>query len=66
MVHIAVVGSGRVGGEVAFVSVPAGVARSLEPDIWDLVTKKEKKALKTLRQPFTGHIPKPKEKWVRC
>jgi 3-hydroxyacyl-CoA dehydrogenase len=49
MVHIAVVGSGRVGGEVAFVSVPAGVARSLEPDIWDLVTKKEKKALKTLR-----------------
>jgi 3-hydroxyacyl-CoA dehydrogenase len=58
MVHIAVVGSGRVGGEVAFASVPAGVARSLEPDIWDLVTKKEKKALKTLRQPFRGHISK--------
>jgi hypothetical protein len=66
MVRTAVVGSGRVGGEVAFVSVPAGVARSLEPGIWDLVTKKEKKALKTLRQPFRGHVPKPKEKWVRC
>jgi len=62
MVHIAVVGSGRVGGEVAFVSVPAGVVRSLEPDVWDLVTEKEKKALKTLRQPFTGQIPKPKER----
>jgi hypothetical protein len=62
MVHIAVVGSGRVGGEAAFVSVPAGAARSLEPGIWDLVTKKEKKALKTLRQPFTGHFPKQKER----
>jgi hypothetical protein len=66
MVHTAVVGSGRVGGEVAFVTVPAGVTRSLEPDIWDLVTKKEKKALKTLRQPFRGHILKQREKWVRC
>lgn len=46
MVHIAVVGSGRVGGEVAFVSVPAGVTRSLEPDIWDLVTKKGEKSIK--------------------
>lgn len=62
MVHIAVVGSSRVGGEVAFVTVPAGVARSLEPGIWDLVTKKEKKALKTLRQPFTGHILEQREK----
>jgi 3-hydroxyacyl-CoA dehydrogenase len=46
MVLIAVVGSGRVGGEVAFVTVPAGVARSLEPDIRDLLTKQEKKAIK--------------------